>query len=508
MPPPTDVAILGESQEPPCLNVYVTACALDSTRLATTPVLAGAYRVRPDFSYEPMLVDRVTVGSSPFTLTYHLRDDAKWSDGVPVTADDLVFTFATLRDPANDIASRIGYDRIAQATAIDAKTARFVFDRPYSAWKSLFPQVLPRHVLEGMDFDTFWNAGIVDRARLAPFGSGPFLITEWLSGTQITLTPNPEWWGATSSLDALVLRFIPSPSAQVQALLAGELTAIHPPPSQALVSLQGVGGIAFGSSPGTLVEHLDVNVASTSMPLLGESWFRQAIAYALDRDAAITAGWGALAPGMEPRDSLVHLSQQPEYRPVFDRYGLDPASVSRIMRRNRCSLAPDGIWSCAGTRASVRFATTSGNTMRLAFQERLVLKARAAGIELVPDNSPSGELFGTRLPNRDYELIMFAWPLGGEPTFGLGRLYGCDGASNVMAYCSQRVTELFEAADESVASPTARLHRADAILADDVVSMPLFQHPLFLAHRTTLVGIQTNAGPQGLTWNVEEWRLE
>jgi peptide/nickel transport system substrate-binding protein len=364
---------------------------------------------------------------------------------------------------------------------------------------------LPKHALEGHDFNTVWNASIIDPNAHLPIGSGPFLITEWLQGTQMTLTRNPEWWGSSPSLDAVVLRFIPSTSAQVQALRAGELSAIHPPADESLASLQGVPGIASGTSPGLQVEHLDFNTASATMPLLREDWFREAVAYALDRGAAVPAGWGALS--VEPRDSLVHFSQQPEYKPVFDRYGYNADKVARIMKRQRCALASDGIWSCKGTRASIRFATTSGNARRARIQERLVLNARAAGIELVLDNSTPAVLFNTRLPARDYELIMFSWVLGWDPSFGLGDLYGCTGANNFMGYCSQQVTKLLEAADVDV-SRAGPLNRADAILAGAVPSIPFYQYPLFLAYHSTLQGIASNAGPQGLTWNVEDWQLE
>ena len=134
------------------------------------------------------------------------------------------------------------------------------------------------------------------------------------------------------------------------------------------------------------------------------------------------------------------------------------------------------------------------------------MKARAAGIELVPDNSPIGVLFGTRLPAGDYELTMFAWLRTPDP-FGLGELYGCNGAQNWMRYCSPRVTQLLEAADQEVLNPAGLVHRADEILANDVPTIPFYQHPLFLAHRTALEGLVMNVGPQGLTWNVEEWRI-
>ena len=505
MPPPSRVAVIGESVEPPCLNAYLT-CALDVTRVIASPVIVGAFRVRPDLSYEPVLVDRVKVETSPFTLTYHVVPGATWSDGVPITSDDLIFTLETLRNPANNIASRAGYDRIVQAVSVDDKTARFVFDRPYAAWKVLFPQVLPKHALEGQDFNAVWNVSIHDPNAHLPIGSGPFLLTEYLQGAQIGLTRNPEWWGPSPALDKLEFRFIPSTAAQVQALLAGELQAIHPAFDASLASLQGVPGIVFESGPDRLEEHLDFNTASPSMPLLGQSWFRQAVAFALDRDSSIANGWGPLSVSVNPLQSLVYLGQQQEYKPVFNRYAFARDRVARIMRRHGCATAPDGIWSCNGTRASIRLATTSGNARRAFVQEQLVERARAAGVELVPDNSPPAVLFGTRLPAGDFDLVMFAWLRDVDPV-GLADLYGCDGPSNFMRYCSSRVRELLRSADEELSHQAALLHRADGELADDVPTLPFYQHPIFLARSDGLDGPVLNAGPQGLTWNVVDWRF-
>src|SRR5262245_52209978 len=96
--PPGTTAVVGESQEPVCLNAYLTCGSLQATLHLTAPILAGAYRVRPDLTYEAVLVSSVDVETKPFTLTYHLKPEAKWSDGVAVTSDDLLFTFNAIHD--------------------------------------------------------------------------------------------------------------------------------------------------------------------------------------------------------------------------------------------------------------------------------------------------------------------------------------------------------------------------------------------------------------------------
>ena len=88
------------------------------------------------------------------------------------------------------------------------------------------------------------------------------------------------------------------------------------------------------------------------------------------------------------------------------------------MAAHGCARGADGIWSCGGIRASVRFATTAGNVQRELVQQQMVAQARAAGIELVPDNSPPAILFGTRLGEgrvRAGHVHLGAW---GEPAVG------------------------------------------------------------------------------------------
>jgi peptide/nickel transport system substrate-binding protein len=176
------------------------------------------------------------------------------------------------------------------------------------------------------------------------------------------------------------------------------------------------------------------------------------------------------------------------------------------MQAHGCATGPDGIWVCGGVRASIKFATTTGNQLRALTQQAIQDQARAAGIELIADNSSAGVLFGTRLPTRDYELVMFTWVKGVDPGHAID-LYGCDGSQNHLAYCSATVTELLTRAETEV-DPIGRaglLNEADALLADDVPSLPLFVRPAFLTYRTTLHGPRNNASEAGPTWNVEEW---
>jgi ABC-type transport system substrate-binding protein len=273
---PLSTVVVGMEQDASCLNFLLNACDEFWPASIVGVALPGAYRQAPDFSYEPMLVDRVDVATAPvFSLTYHVKPQAVWSDGTPVGADDLIFTWQTMVNPSNDIASRSGYDRITNAVKIDAKTVRFEFSGVVAGWQSLFSVVLPQHVLAGRDFNSVWRSEIADPATHTPIGSGPYLLSSWVKGQGMTLTRNPHWWGPhVPSLAEIDFRLITDYSSEIQALLSGWVDVIYPSPDTRLSALQGQPGISMQASESTYVEHLDFNVA-TGMPLLRQSWFRQ-----------------------------------------------------------------------------------------------------------------------------------------------------------------------------------------------------------------------------------------
>ena len=391
-------AVVGLDLEPPCLNVLLDDCNFVVANTVTSTTLAGAFRVRPDFSFEPVLVDRVDVQSQPFALTYHIKRKAVWSDGTPVTADDFIFTVETILDPSNNTL-RAGYERIVESVKVNARTVRFRFSAPNPDWRSLFPYVLPKHVLAGHDFDQVWRDEIADPVTHEPIGSGPFLLTGRTSGQSLTVTRNPRWWGQRPSLESIEFRIVPSLNDQFQGIRNGTIDLITPQAQTWIADIRSVEGVAVQSAPGTAMEHLDFNVGSATMPLLRETWFRQAVVYAIDRAAVAAASFDTLVPNYPALHNLSFSSIEAGYEPVFAHYVYSPQTVAGLMVAHGCARGADGIWSCGGVRASVRFATTTGNVQRELVQQLMVAQARAAGIELVPDNSPGGVLFGTRLPN-------------------------------------------------------------------------------------------------------------
>jgi peptide/nickel transport system substrate-binding protein len=506
-------AVVATEQGPPCLNTLAGACNSSAAVWMTENTLLGAYHVTPDLTYEPMLVERTEIvhhpsARHPFSVTYHVRPDAVWSDGVPVSSDDFIFTADVMRNPADNVADRTGYDAIAEAVKVDDKTVTFSFDRPFAAWKTLFAPVLPEHVLAGTNFNTAFADGVADPVTHAPIGDGPYLVASFVPGQSLTLVRNPRWWGAHAPyLDSVVLRFPNDIASEVAAVTSGDADLIVPSGGAQLMPLTTTPGVVLDQAPGLFQEHLDFHVASATQPLLGQAWFRQAVAYAIDRPAVARAVWGALSPDIQPLQSLVSFAGQRDYTPDFSVYAYDPAQVAALMTAHNCVRGADAIWSCGGMRASIGITVNTAQGVRLEEEALMQAEARSAGIELVAQNLPPGVIFGPAgIPGGFYDSAVYAWVVGPDPSWS-DNIYRCGGTSNYLGYCSAAVTSLLDASlqEPNANKRTNDLTDADALLAQDVPSIPLFQRPAFVAYRTTLHGIVNEVSVEGPFWNLADW---
>src|SRR5437764_2423103 len=141
------------------------------------------------FTLYGLLAKSVETDDSRSYVTFHLDQRARFSDGQPVTADDVLFSWALLRDKGRPN-HRQYYSKVVKAEALDARTVRFDFggaiDRELPLILGLMP-VLPKHAVDIATFEETTMTG--------PIGSGPFRVSAVKPGSSVTLTRNPEYWG-------------------------------------------------------------------------------------------------------------------------------------------------------------------------------------------------------------------------------------------------------------------------------------------------------------------------
>ncbi|NJQ05039.1 ABC transporter substrate-binding protein, partial [Streptomyces lonarensis] len=208
---------------PGTLNAYQRDAdeVTDRVAQAVLPMLhtldeAGRPAPNPDF----LVSAEVTAREPRQTVVYTLNPEARWSDGQPLSAEDLVSQWKALagRDNAYWSARNAGYDRIDSVEPGDADgEVRVTFTKPYADWRGLFSPLYPRAVTENPDV---FNEGARDTLDV---GAGPFLLeTVDRAAGHVVLVRNEDWWGDPALLDRLVLAAVPH-DQRLRSLAAGRL---------------------------------------------------------------------------------------------------------------------------------------------------------------------------------------------------------------------------------------------------------------------------------------------
>jgi peptide/nickel transport system substrate-binding protein len=515
------ILVFGAEQDVDGFNTALNCCSeYWAGVIGNTPAIRGAFLITGNLVYKPDLITHAKVGSNPFSVTYYIRKNANWNDGVPVSAADFLYTWHQIMNPNNDVTGRSGYDQITRAkVANHGKTVTFFFKAPFADWQDLFSGVYPAHALAGQDFNKIWT-NCVCGANGKPISDGPFMLTSYRKGTDATIVANPKWYGAKPQLKEIVFRFIQDTNSEIQAMRGGEVDAIAPSPQTALQQLQHQSGIVYDAKPALYFEHIDLSGHGDHNPLSEKSWFRQAIIYSIDRQALVRTFYSAIFPSEKPMNSLLFYPADSRYIAHFAKYAFNPKKAIALFKAHGCTGGPSspgggGVWTCGGQKASILERTISSNKRRLASFAIYQQELAQVGIELrdglVPD---ANTLFGTG-PNSvnagNWDMAEYAWVTTPDPSGFTTWLECADqgGDSNHMTWCNQTVTKLLKQGDRT-ANPSARtkiINKADSIMAGLVPVIPLYAQPAILVHKASVKGMVNNPSLFGPTWNAETWHF-
>ena len=504
----------GPFGEPACLSPFRAECAPGSTALSlgfiASKVLEAPFDVGPDLTWRPRLVSNVTFTTRPpIALTYHIRPEARWSDGVPITAADFVFTHrAIVRTRPEEDPHRT---KVRSVRALDPRTVRVVLRARFAGWRELFPSVLPRHALTGVDLGRVWTDRIDNPKTGAPIGSGPFLVERWERGKQLTLRRNPHYWGLRPAyLDRLVVRFQVQGPALREAFGRGELdVASHFPPGFVAELQQDSALRVLSNQRAAGWDHFEIRIGPGGHPALRDKLVRRALAYGIDRAGIVEQILRGTDRNASQRDSVVFPTRSPHYRRNWEIYRYRPAEARRLLEQAGCRRGADGIYVCAGSRLSLRFVTTlQAGGFRPRVIELVQTQLRQAGIEVVPSYATSTAIFGQILASGDFDVALFSWI--STPDASVKPIFGCGGEQNYTGYCQRLVTADLDQAERILdADQQARvLNRADVQMARDVPVIPLYQQTQSVALRSTVrnFGLSPNTQLVPL-WNAENWWL-
>ena len=213
---------------------------------------------------------------------------------------------------------------------------------------------------------------------------------------------------------------------------------------------------------------------------------------------------------MKPLNNLEFVGRR-DCDPALRDLELQPDEGERNLLAQHCTGGPSkpaanntAIWTCKGVKAELKYETTAGNQRRATSTAIWTQQLKSIGIQLDANIKPSTTVFGTDLPNHDFDLAEYAWVTAPDPS-GFDAIWGCGGGSNYTSYCSHKVTALFAAGDQEL-DPTKRLadyENADKLMANDIPAVPLYAQPSILVYKKGITGMQNSNNPTNLWSHLE-----
>ena len=511
--------VIGAEQEPDCAD-WIGTCggSIWGTYIMQIPTLPGVFQTRQvDDEWVPVASDLVSeepetevAADGTQTITYSINPDAVWSDGEPITSADFAYTALQIRD-GDDIFDKTGYDRITAVDTTDPQTAVVTLDSAYAGWRTLFSVygIMPAHILEGQDRAAAMADGY-------DFSGGPWKIEKWTRGTSVTLVPNENYWGQKPHLDKVTFLFLPDTTAAFQALKSGQVSVLYPSPQlDALNQIEaGLPGITsqVDARSGNL-EAIWLNNAAAPFDSVA---VRQALAYSIDRDAIVKRLFGSI--GIESaQQSFNSPMVAPFASDDFSQYTLDLDKVDELMEGDGWAKDADGVWAKNGETATFSIKTLAGNKRRDLTVQVLQSQLADAGFEMTIDQVTPADLFGTIAPQGDFQAGIWAlvdtFP---DPTLSatfssINIPSEANGFSGINFYRTNipGLDDLLGQVDSEI-DTDARIavsHEADALIAENVPSLPLDTVPNVLLWSDTVGGpLQINP-VEGPFWNLAEWGL-
>jgi peptide/nickel transport system substrate-binding protein len=467
-------------------NTSDTAAVLGATQ-------PGAFMTQADGSLQ-LNTDYFTgaelTGTNPQTVTYTINPKAVWSDGTPITWEDLKSEVDACngRDKKFLIASRAGFERVKSVTrGVDDRQAIVTFSDPYAEWRGMFASgIQPRSMTA--------NPEVFNKGQLEAPGpsAGPFLVsTIDRTAQRIALTRNPRWWGRKPRLDSITFLVLDVsaviPALQNKAIDAAGITTLDD-----MVTAQRTPGIVIRRAPAPTWFHFTFNGAEGS--IMADDRMRLAICRGIDRQAIVDVVEHGLTTHPEPLNNHVFVDGQVGYQNNSAPGAYNPDQARRDLdamgwKLNGAVREKDGKQLVV---RDVLFDAAANRQIALVAQNSLA----QIGVKLMLDLKAGSGFFSQYIGVGDFDIAQFGWEGNAFPLSALPQIYTSDGDSNFgrigNAAIDAKIGETLSELDQNKARALA--NQVDAMIWQEGFNLPLFQSPGNRAVRHDLA----NYGSAGL----------
>lgn len=492
-----DMLVEGSLGDPTILNPVL---ASDSASFEVTGLVFNSLlRYGKDLNLTGELADRWFASSDGKTLTFVLKKNITWQDGVPLTARDVQFTLEVYLNPKVKTAYRSNYEMISGSDVVNDLTLRVHYREPFApALETLGGMaVLPEHLLAGKDINT------ADAFNFKPVGSGPYRFQAWKRAESVQLEFNPAYFEGRANLNRVIYRVIPDMSVQFMELRNGGLDMMGLTPDQYHgEASQPAFTRRFNRYryPSNQYTYLGFNLKH---PLFQDERFRRGIALAIDKQALVDSvleGLGQVATGPYTPTSWAYNS---EVKPAP--YNLNLAR--KLFVEMGCQYGKDGLLLWRNQPVQFTLLTNQGNKNREQTATIIQAQLKEAGITVNTRVIAWSTFLAEFVNKRKFDAVLLGWSLSQDPD-----LYDIWHSSktgeqefNFVSYANPEVDRLLVRGRRTFDREERKeiYHRLHSVIAQDLPYVFLYVPDNLPAVHRRVLGIEP--GKAGISYNFIRW---
>ncbi|ACS80826.1 peptide-binding protein [Maridesulfovibrio salexigens] len=482
--------------EPMCLIPLLSSDSASSAVQAKLYVSPLKYN--KDIELVPEAAESYEVLDGGKLLRFKLRKDIRWTDGVPLTAEDVEFTYKTMIDPKTPTAYAGDFLNVKEFKLIDKYTfeVRYekVFARSLITWAL---SILPKHILENEDLNT-------TKYRRNPVGSGPYKLKEWIPGRRVVLEANDDYFEGRPYIDEKVYRVIPDLSTQFLELKSGSLDEMGLTPQQ--YTFQTKGGnwerdfqkfkyLSFSYT------YLGFNMES---PFFKDVRVRRAINYAIDKEEIVKGvllGMGYPAMGPYKPGTWV-------YNDKLKPYGYKPEQAKALLKEaGWTDTDGDGIIDRDGRPFSFTIITNQGNSLRIKAATIIQNRLKGIGIEVKIRTVEWAAFLKEFIMKGRFDATILSWNILQDPdSYTVWHSSkAVDGGLNFIKYKNSELDELLEKGRTTLDQSERKViyDRIQEIMHEEQPYCFLYVPMALPVFSSRIKGLKVE--PAGLDYNANEW---
>ncbi len=473
----------------PGLNEIATSSSQTSTELILR-MFVKLLDELPDYqdhppTFEPRLATSYEWSEDHRTLTFHLRRDAVWSDGVPITAEDVRWTWQVQTSDQTVWENASMKEHITDVEVVDDYTARYHFTHAYPGQlvQANEGAILPKHAWGRLPLEQ-WRTNLpwfTDNLVV----SGPFTLDSWTPQEEIVLKRNERYFEpGIPYLDRVIFRITPDPTSQLTQLRTGVIDYIRQVPAEAARQID--------ASPKTRLltywpAQFNPIIWNTKNPLFSEPSTRRALALAIDRQTIVDTLWyGFAKPAKSPVISSVWAHHK-EMAPL----PYDPEGARKLLAENGWTDSDgDGILDRDGERFSFELLTNIGNRERNDAAVMIQDQLKKIGVQVSP-RPVEWNALDDRMSSGNFGAIIMG--LGLDTSLDMSSFFKTDPEGkelNFGYYSNARVDEIFSEISTVLDIEAARplLFELQEILQREQPHTYLWESQRLVGARSTLQG--------------------